>query len=276
MKSTAKWLVVGGAFLLIIVFFLPVMSVPSATENERVSLLNLASNFFVLYLFPLAALTTLILALVPSSVRVKNSFLLIGQAGALGLGLIILVGTLVYFFFWTQDPEVIASLLPPECQTQPGCKVLPGIGFFVLILGYGLVAFGWVANFFPLFDSLTKKHAVQTATPKSLSPQEQIGEVVASGPRLEFKKGKLADQIILIKGDNFSVGRGRDNDLQLQDPDRKISRVHAQLRFAQDAWFIQDQGSKIGTFVNAKPVKASRLSSGDEIRIGENTFIFRM
>ena len=85
----------------------------------------------------------------------------------------------------------------------------------------------------------------------------------------------MADQIILIKGENFSVGRGRDNDLQLQDLDRKISRVHAELRFAQNTWFIQDQGSKIGTFVNGKRVKATRLSSGDEIRIGENTFVFR-
>ena len=275
MKSPAKWLVVGGAFLLFLAFFVPVVFVRFVTEIKCVTLLNLASDYFILYLFPLGALVVLILALIPANIRIKKNIVLIGQVGALGLSLISLVGALTYLGSG-KERSTIEALFSPKWHNI-ACNVASWIGFIVLLLGYGLAALGLAATHFPLLEGhINKKHIGQATSPESLSPGEQVSEAVVSRPQLEFKEGKLAGQIILIKGENFTIGRGRDNNLQLQNLDRKISRVHAQIRFAQNTWFIQDQDSKIGTFINGKRVKATRLSSGDEIRIGEYTFIFRI
>jgi hypothetical protein len=276
MKSAAKWLIAGGAFILVIVFLLPVISV--ASTSKSVSLLQIAGvpYLFLLYLFPLGALTTLILALVPANNRTTRNLFLIGQVMGLGLGLLLLVGLLAYFAFWSlnkQDPLKFGSNLLAECQTA--CEVWPGIGFFVSFLGFGLAIFGLVVKYFPFLEGISKRWASQTVSSEVVSPPEHKVEAVAGGPRLEFKQGELANQTIAVKGDDFSIGRGRDNDLQLVDPERKISRVHARLRFAQNTLFLQDQDSKIGTFVNGKRVKATRLDPGDEIRIGGNSFIFR-
>jgi len=70
----------------------------------------------------------------------------------------------------------------------------------------------------------------------------------------------------------FTIGRGGENNLVLQDP--AVSRQHAVLRFANGAWFIQDRGSRAGLLVNGQRVQAARLTSGCQIGIGAQTFIF--
>jgi pSer/pThr/pTyr-binding forkhead associated (FHA) protein len=70
------------------------------------------------------------------------------------------------------------------------------------------------------------------------------------------------------------IGRGAGNHLQLAD--LKASRQHARLRFAQGMWFIQDQNSSGGTFVNGQRIQATRLNPGDQITIGDTAFIFRL
>lgn len=80
----------------------------------------------------------------------------------------------------------------------------------------------------------------------------------------------------------ISIGRNKDNDIRL--PSRTLSRFHAELRFENGVWLLEDQGSTYGTFVNGEKVEnAVALSDGDEIRFaitpnlpeGEYVFIFR-
>lgn len=71
----------------------------------------------------------------------------------------------------------------------------------------------------------------------------------------------------------FNIGRSRGADLRLADA--KVSRIHARIRYAQGAWYIQDQGSAGGTFVNGQRIQAKRLANGDRIRIGSSEFEFR-
>jgi hypothetical protein len=71
----------------------------------------------------------------------------------------------------------------------------------------------------------------------------------------------------------FDIGRSRSADLRLADA--KVSRIHARIRYAQGAWYIQDQGSAGGTFVNGQRIQAKRLDNGDRIRIGSSEFEFR-
>jgi pSer/pThr/pTyr-binding forkhead associated (FHA) protein len=52
------------------------------------------------------------------------------------------------------------------------------------------------------------------------------------------------------------------------------SRNHATIRKAQGRWFIQDEGSTTGTYVNGQRVTARELVDGDVIRIGDHTMVF--
>jgi len=66
----------------------------------------------------------------------------------------------------------------------------------------------------------------------------------------------------------FTVGRGRDVDVQLED--ESISRRHAKLLMQDDGCAaIEDLGSQNGTFINGKPIVGSaRLEVGDRITLG--------
>ncbi|MDH3284317.1 MAG: SpoIIE family protein phosphatase [Acidobacteriota bacterium] len=76
-----------------------------------------------------------------------------------------------------------------------------------------------------------------------------------------------------LTGSRLTVGRARDNDLQLSD--RFASRHHAELVLATDGWQVRDRGSKAGTLLNKQrfSVPAS-IERGDELRIGRTRLLF--
>jgi hypothetical protein len=91
---------------------------------------------------------------------------------------------------------------------------------------------------------------------------------------LVILRGPDAGRRIPLTGAMFTIGRSRDSALHLSESN--VSRHHAVLRFAHGRWFLQDQGSAIGTFVNGQRVSATPLSDGDTIRIGDTEFQFRV
>jgi len=90
---------------------------------------------------------------------------------------------------------------------------------------------------------------------------------------LLVQSGEWQGRRLLVEGDNVLLGRG--SQCQICFPDKFVSRRHARLRFAQGQWFIQDQGSSGGTFVNGERVHAIRLHNGDLIRIGKTALRFQ-
>jgi Mg-chelatase subunit ChlD len=86
--------------------------------------------------------------------------------------------------------------------------------------------------------------------------------------------GRMAGRTVTVGAAAFIIGRGRLNNLPLADP--QVSRRHAVIRYAQARWFIQDQGSTGGVFVNGQRVTATALNNGDRIRIGSTEFEFRI
>jgi peroxiredoxin len=69
-----------------------------------------------------------------------------------------------------------------------------------------------------------------------------------------------------------AFGSGEDNQFVIQRP--SISRHHASLAFRKGHYEISDLGSTNGTFVNGRRVRnPTILEIGDEIRIGDATFI---
>jgi DNA-binding winged helix-turn-helix (wHTH) protein len=69
---------------------------------------------------------------------------------------------------------------------------------------------------------------------------------------------------------------GRDDDgIRIDSP--TVSRRHARVRVQGTEAFIEDLGSKNGTFVRGEPVaRLVSLADGDEIRTGSVVFRFRM
>ncbi len=84
--------------------------------------------------------------------------------------------------------------------------------------------------------------------------------------------GAPPSQVLAARFDELggSIGRGDSNQLVLPDPDRTISRVHAQVVFRLGAFAIIDRGSN-AISVNDKPLGSgveAALRPGDRVQIG--------
>lgn len=152
-----------------------------------------------------------------------------------------------------------------------------GLGIIGSLLAAAAVAAGGLMDLFASSVTLPTIAAAPTASgrqPAMYRPQAIPGAPSSGRPsaRLAVRSGPLANQTFPITSESLLIGRGSDCDLRLDD--RAVSRQHARIRYAQGAWFIQDQDSSGGTFVNGRPQKATRLNAGDKIQIGGSTLIF--
>lgn len=70
------------------------------------------------------------------------------------------------------------------------------------------------------------------------------------------------------------LGRGAENDVVL--PDRYASNQHAVIQLRNGQYWLEDLGSRNGTYLNGKPLTGSAavLAHGDQIRIGDIIFSF--
>jgi adenylate cyclase len=89
---------------------------------------------------------------------------------------------------------------------------------------------------------------------------------------LELKDNKETRRLMLPKQSTM-VGRSPEADMVLPFP--QISRLHARIYRQGEQYFIEDNNSVNGTFVNDKPVKTHLLRDGDVIRLGAVTVGFR-
>jgi hypothetical protein len=81
------------------------------------------------------------------------------------------------------------------------------------------------------------------------------------------------DRRYVLDGARATVGRSRDADCVLRDPN--VSRHHAELRRSSAGdWTIADLGSTNGIKVNGRRVGSTRLKSGDKVTLGTTTFQF--
>jgi serine phosphatase RsbU (regulator of sigma subunit) len=92
-------------------------------------------------------------------------------------------------------------------------------------------------------------------------------------PRL-FVYPKKGDSFwYTLKGERVAIGRSEDNDLALPDP--FSSGHHAVIVPADGGYLLRDNGSKNGTFLNAKKVQGEiELKRGDEILVGSTRIIY--
>lgn len=79
-------------------------------------------------------------------------------------------------------------------------------------------------------------------------------------------------QIFPLAQTTINIGRRRDNQLVIDD--KRISRVHAQLRAIKGRYVIFDLDSKGGTFVNDQRIHQSILYPGDVISLAGVPLVF--
>jgi S1-C subfamily serine protease len=85
---------------------------------------------------------------------------------------------------------------------------------------------------------------------------------------------KPGEQGIPILSREFRIGRDRSSDLALADP--KVSRRHATLWMQGERYYVRDENSTNGTFVNEKRITgAVELRRGDKLRIGSTVFVLK-
>ncbi|MGB7587201.1 MAG: DUF3662 and FHA domain-containing protein [Solirubrobacterales bacterium] len=83
----------------------------------------------------------------------------------------------------------------------------------------------------------------------------------------------LSDRRYVLEGPRATIGRSKDVDCVLRDPN--VSRRHAELRRSPAGdWTIADLGSTNGIKINGQRVGSSRLRPGDEVTLGTTTFMF--
>lgn len=68
---------------------------------------------------------------------------------------------------------------------------------------------------------------------------------------------------------------GRDWQCRVVLSDPESSRVHAEVFKDEDGWWIEDNKSRNGTFVNGQQIDNARLIDGTEVRIGATVFTFQ-
>lgn len=106
-------------------------------------------------------------------------------------------------------------------------------------------------------------------------PEPQDGNEEPRRALLLYQEGTAEEQIYPFTGDVLTIGRGRDNDIQIKN-DSKVSRFHCKLFRRSANFYIEDNKSSNGTLVNAELITERRLFGGEEVIIGETYFRFRI
>ena len=100
-----------------------------------------------------------------------------------------------------------------------------------------------------------------------------LDDLGVQGPALVVRSGGgRSGETFGPQGERTTIGRSPDCGIFLDDV--TVSRRHAVLLQRDGRWFIEDQGSLNGTFVNRKRVEAAQLDDGDELQIGKYRLTF--
>jgi len=254
-NSAKKWLVRAGSLFVLAGFFIPfkmIYPAPGTSEGMSFSTVAFTEHWIILFFVPVGALAAIIFSFLLHRNNRKNNLLMLGEGAGLALGILSLL---------------IIALIHPEQYEKVNIEL------FVLLSGY---VFGGIGIIMELFEPAQPASQPQDDLLPDFESAFPYSEYTspAEAPRLELIDGNTVSQIITISNSDFHIGRNSQNHYSVNDS--QVSRLHIRIREAEGSWFIQDQNSAGGTYVNEKRVQAQRLNDGDQIRIGQTTLIFHV
>jgi predicted RNA-binding Zn-ribbon protein involved in translation (DUF1610 family) len=117
----------------------------------------------------------------------------------------------------------------------------------------------------------TMTYSLEEVESGELAPLDEIG---TEGPALVVRAGGgRAGEHFTPQGERTTIGRSPDCDIFLDDV--TVSRRHAVLVTRDGEFYVEDQGSLNGTFLNRQRIDSSRrIEDGDELQIGKYRLTF--
>lgn len=91
---------------------------------------------------------------------------------------------------------------------------------------------------------------------------------------VRFMRAGALEVEVPLEARDLRVGRSSDNDVVLQDPDKTLSRHHAELRTEGASWVYLDLNSANGSWVGERRVTRQELSPGLSLSLGDYQMTF--
>jgi len=177
----------------------------------------------------------------------------------------------------TPTPAPTATPSPVERVTAVTATVSHD-DWLLILAGLGLL--GLVLMFIRWWRRRPPKTAAHSRparqTADSNEPQDEVDEtLVASLHLVEDAPGHRTD--IIIDEDNMAIGRDHEV-VQIVFGDSSVARLHARIRRRNGRYWLYDEGSASGTFLNHDRLGLSphQLKDGDEIRLGHVLLRFQL
>jgi pSer/pThr/pTyr-binding forkhead associated (FHA) protein len=134
------------------------------------------------------------------------------------------------------------------------------------------------ANYCSRCGALLQKGEPAVETTQTLEPEE-VAELAdqhdlgLEGPALVVRAGGgRAGESFRPAGPQTRIGRSPDCEIFLDDV--TVSRHHAVLVEEGGEYYVEDQGSLNGTFVNRRRIDRAPLHEGDELQVGKYRMTF--
>lgn len=105
-------------------------------------------------------------------------------------------------------------------------------------------------------------------------PARGISPAISGQARLVGLEGVLSGSFFPIGEKEITIGRGEDRDIVVRD--NAVSRKHCRIVLEEDGYYIVDEGSTNGTFVEGVRITREKLKNGDIIQIGETKMRFEL
>ena len=92
--------------------------------------------------------------------------------------------------------------------------------------------------------------------------------------KLLIYRGQTPHAEVELSTATVRIGRNAQNDIVLEDPDRTVSRFHAEVRLEDGHYVLVDLGSQNGTWSEARRVDRVELRRGTPVTIGPYRLVF--
>ena len=126
--------------------------------------------------------------------------------------------------------------------------------------------------------NLPENHYCTSCGFELMASAGRVGTGIASQPgskcRITLRNGVLSGTAFVLQK-RTSIGRMQGNDVVIPDP--TVSRNHAHLVLRGATWYVEDHGSRNGTYVNGVRVSGEAvLTHGVELRFGDDVLAFEV